>query len=232
MNIKELRTKHGLTLKELADKMEVSVATVSRWEKAPEKLKQETYQKLMEIFGEIQEESGDVVTIRVEVPQLTRIQAQFMSTLNLETLSEQISALGYLNHILRRSNTTTNYYRDLLLKEWKKDVRELVELLGTAILTKKWNTDAPMYYMVKLPTGQYLCKYQGEHKERYGYSVEKSELTVKTSTKEELETLFPEYKPFIVFEPYVEKPLNDVRKEFTVREKHSLLSPFGKTKKG
>ena len=32
-------TKQGLTLKDLADKMEVSVATVSRWEKAPEKLK-------------------------------------------------------------------------------------------------------------------------------------------------------------------------------------------------
>ena len=120
----------------------------------------------------------------------------------------------------------------MLLKEWDKDVSELVELLGTAILAKKWNTDAPMYYMIKLPTGQYLCKYQGEHKERYGYSVEKSELTVKTSTKEELETLFPEYKPFIVFEPYVEKPLNDVRKVFTIREKHSLLSPFGKTQKG
>ena len=53
MNIKELRTKQGLTLKDLADKMEVSVATVSRWEKAPEKLKQGTYQKLMEIFGDV-----------------------------------------------------------------------------------------------------------------------------------------------------------------------------------
>ena len=40
MNIKELRKKHGLALKDLADKMEVSVATVSRWEKAPEKMKQ------------------------------------------------------------------------------------------------------------------------------------------------------------------------------------------------
>ena len=232
MNIKELRMKSGLTLKDLAQKMETSVATISRWEKSPEKLKQETYQKLLEIFGEIQEEAGDIVTIRVDIPQLTGLQAQFMSTLNLDTLSSQISALGYLNYVLRSNNTTTHYYRGMLLKEWDKDVSELVELLGTAILAKKWNTYAPMYYMVKLPTGQYLCKYQGEHKERYGYSVEKSELTLRTSTKEELETLFPEYKPFIVFEPYEEKPLNDVRKVFTIREKHSLLSPFSPTKKG
>ena len=49
MNIKELRTKQGLTMKDLADKMEVSVATVSRWEKAPEELcrihLQETYRR-------------------------------------------------------------------------------------------------------------------------------------------------------------------------------------------
>ena len=168
MNIKELRTKQGLALKDLADKMEVSVATISRWEKSPEKLKQGTYQKLLEIFGEIQEESGDVVNIRVEVPQLTGIQAQFMSTLNLETLSAQISALGYLNYVLRSNNTTTHYYRGMLLKEWEKDVSELVELLGTAILTKKWNTEAPMYYMVKLPTGQYLINTKGSTRSAMG----------------------------------------------------------------
>ena len=138
MNIKELRMKSGLTLNDLAQKMEVSVATVSRWEKSPEKLKQETYQKLLEIFGEIKEVAEDIVTSRVDIPQLTGLQAQFMSTLNLDTLSSQISALGYLNYVLRSNNTTTHYYRGMLLKEWDKDVSDLVELLGTAILAKKW----------------------------------------------------------------------------------------------
>ena len=74
MNIKELRTKHGLTLKELADKMEVSVATVSRWEKAPEKLKQETYQKLTEplntaISQQKEKQQGEPKGIEKSKPQ-------------------------------------------------------------------------------------------------------------------------------------------------------------------
>ena len=224
MDIRKLRQEQGISQKALAEKMGVSVPTISRWEKEPEKLKQSTCQKLMEIFGDIQEESGDVVNIKVEVPKLTSIQAQFMSTMDLKDLSSQVNSLGYINYVLRSNSTTKHYYRALLLKEWEGDTCELVELLGRAVLAKKWHTDAPMYYMIKLPTGQYLCKYQGETRERYGYSVEKSELTLKTQTREELETLFPEYKFFIVFEPYVEQPLNSRRKGFTIRENHTLIT--------
>ena len=126
MDIRKLRQEQGISQKALAEKMGVSVPTISRWEKEPEKLKQSTCQKLMEIFGDIQEESGDVVNIKVEVPKLTSIQAQFMSTMDLKDLSSQVNSLGYINYVLRSNSTTEHYYRALLLKEWEGDTSELV----------------------------------------------------------------------------------------------------------
>lgn len=74
-----------------------------------------------------------------------------------------------------------------------------------AVLSQKWEVDyTNSSYVVKLPSGHYLCKYDDG---TIGWSIEFNRFSVKCNSKTELLKQYPEYSQYIVMESMTKEPV-------------------------
>lgn len=74
-----------------------------------------------------------------------------------------------------------------------------------AVIAQEWEVDyTGTSYVVKLPSGHYLCKYDDG---TVGWSIEFNRFSVKCNSKEALQKQYPEYSQYIVREKMTKEPV-------------------------
>lgn len=173
------------------------------------------------------ESSTKTVKVEVEIPELDYYEARFVDRLSKGTVKEKVSALGYLNYILKAKTTEyISWRRDLMQGKSFSDIDDIVDRIGRAILCGAYTLkkDTKEVYYIKLPSGHYLCKYDNGFT---GWTVEPNKFTVSSEVVDELKNSYPEYTDFISKEEVTSKPVRKEEKKvgFTISER------IGKTNK-
>ena len=169
----------------------------------------------------------NTVKVEVEIPELDYYEARFVDRLSKDTVKEKVSALGYLNYILKAKTTEyISWRRDLMQGKSFSDIDDIVDRIGRAILCGAYTIkkDTKEVYYIKLPSGHYLCKYDNGFT---GWTVEPNKFTVSSEVVDELKNSYPEYTDFISKEEITSKPMRKEEKKvgFTISER------IGKTDK-
>lgn len=169
----------------------------------------------------------NTVKVEVEIPELDYYEARFVDRLSKSTVKEKVSALGYLNYVLKAKTTEfISWRKDLMQGKSFSDVDDIVDRVGRAILCGAYTlkNDTKEVYYIKLPSGHYLCKYDNGFT---GWTVEPNKFTVSSEVVDELKNSYPEYTDFISKEEVISKPMRKDEKKvgFTISER------IGKTDK-
>lgn len=171
--------------------------------------------------------SVKTVKVEVEIPELDYYEARFVDRVGKSTVEEKVSALGYLNYVLKAKTTEfISWRKDLMQGKRFSDIDDIVDRVGRAILCGAYTLkkDTKEVYYIKLPSGHYLCKYDNGFT---GWTVEPNKFTVSSEVVDELKNSYPEYTDFISKEEVISKPVRHEEKKvgFTISER------IGKTDK-
>lgn len=171
--------------------------------------------------------SVKTVKVEVEIPELDYYEARFVDRVGKSTVEEKVSALGYLNYVLKAKTTEfISWRKDLMQGKSFSDIDDIVDRVGRAILCSAYTLkkDIKEVYYIKLPSGHYLCKYDNGFT---GWTVEPNKFTVSSEVVDELKNSYPEYTDFISKEEVISKPMRKDEKKvgFTISER------IGKTNK-
>lgn len=171
--------------------------------------------------------SVKTVKVEVEIPELDYYEARFVDRVGKSTVEEKVSALGYLNYVLKAKTTEfISWRKDLMQGKSFSDIDDIVDRVGRAILCGAYTLkkDTKEVYYIKLPSGHYLCKYDNGFT---GWTVEPNKFTVSSEVVDELKNSYPEYTDFISKEEVISKPMRKDEKKvgFTISER------IGKTDK-
>lgn len=171
--------------------------------------------------------SVKTVKVSVEIPELDYYEARFVDRVGKSTVEEKVSALGYLNYVLKAKTTEfISWRKDLMQGKSFSDIDDIVDRVGRAILCGAYTLkkDTKEVYYIKLPSGHYLCKYDNGFT---GWTVEPNKFTVSSEVVDELKNSYPEYTDFISKEEVISKPMRKDEKKvgFTISER------IGKTNK-
>lgn len=171
--------------------------------------------------------SVKTVKVEVEIPELDYYEARFVDRVSKSTVEEKVSALGYLNYVLKAKTTEfISWRKDLMQGKSFSDIDDIVDRVGRAILCGAYilKKDTKEVYYIKLPSGHYLCKYDNGFT---GWTVEPNKFTVSSEVVDELKNSYPEYTDFISKEEVISKPVRNEEKKvgFTISER------IGKTNK-
>ena len=171
--------------------------------------------------------SVKTVKVSVEIPELDYYEARFVDRVGKSTVEEKVSALGYLNYVLKAKTTEfISWRKDLMQGKSFSDIDDIVDRVGRAILCGAYilKKDTKEVYYIKLPSGHYLCKYDNGFT---GWTVEPNKFTVSSEVVDELKNSYPEYTDFISKEEVISKPMRHEEKKvgFTISER------IGKTDK-
>lgn len=169
----------------------------------------------------------NTVKVEVEIPELDYYEARFVDRLSKSTVKEKVSALGYLNYVLKAKTTEfISWRKDIMQGKSFSDIDDIVDRVGRAILCGAYTlkNDTKEVYYIKLPSGHYLCKYDNGFT---GWTVEPNKFTVSSEVVDELKNSYPEYTDFISKEEVISKPMRHEEKKvgFTISER------IGKTDK-
>ena len=171
--------------------------------------------------------SAKTVKVEVEIPELDYYEARFVDRVSKSTVEEKVSALGYLNYVLKAKTTEfISWRKDLMQGKSFSDIDDIVDRVGRAILCGAYilKKDTKEVYYIKLPSGHYLCKYDNGFT---GWTVEPNKFTVSSEVVDELKNSYPEYTDFISKEEVISKPMrkDETKVGFTISER------IGKTNK-
>lgn len=171
--------------------------------------------------------SVKTVKVSVEIPELDYYEARFVDRVGKSTVEEKVSALGYLNYVLKAKTTEfISWRKDLMQGKSFSDIDDIVDRVGRAILCGAYTLkkDTKEVYYIKLPSGHYLCKYDNGFT---GWTVEPNKFTVSSEVVDELKNSYPEYTDFISKEEVISKSMRKDEKKvgFTISER------IGKTNK-
>lgn len=191
-----------------------------------EKTKKESVREVDETNNEIKS-NVNTVRVEIEIPELDYYEARFVDILSKSMVKEKVGALGYLNYVLKAKTTEyISWRRDLMQGKTYSDMDDIIDRIGRAILCGAYTLKKKVteVYYVKLPSGHYLCKYDGGFT---GWTVEPNKFTVSSSSVEELKEHYPEYADFISKEEVENLPPKKDKKKvgFTISER------IGKTDK-
>lgn len=165
--------------------------------------------------------SVKTVKVSVEIPELDYYEARFVDRVGKSTVEEKVSALGYLNYVLKAKTTEfISWRKDLMQGKSFSDIDDIVDRVGRAILCGAYilKKDTKEVYYIKLPSGHYLCKYDNGFT---GWTVEPNKFTVSSEVVDELKNSYPEYTDFISKEEVISKPVRHEEKKvgFTISER-------------
>lgn len=241
MKEKILKSLESMTKKELCEAIGIHYTTLSKFLNDDLKSirkdsidKVSNYYKMLDVEEKVktvlegeEEYSNKTVKVEVEIPELDYYEARFVDRLSKSTVKEKVSALGYLNYVLKAKTTEfISWRKDLMQGKSFHDVDDIVDRVGRAILCGAYilKKDTKEVYYIKLPSGHYLCKYDNGFT---GWTVEPNKFTVSSEVVDELKNSYPEYTDFISKEEVISKPVRHEEKKvgFTISER------IGKTDK-
>lgn len=236
-----LKSLESMTKKELCEAIGIHYDTLSKFLNDDLKSirkdsidKVSNYYKMLDVEEKVktvlevnEEYSNKTVKVEVEIPELDYYEARFVDRLSKSTVKEKVSALGYLNYVLKAKTTEfISWRKDLMQGKSFHDVDDIVDRVGRAILCGAYTlkNDTKEVYYIKLPSGHYLCKYDNGFT---GWTVEPNKFTVSSEVVDELKNSYPEYTDFISKEEVISKPVRHEEKKvgFTISER------IGKTDK-
>ena len=203
-----------------------SIDKVSNYYKMLDKML-DTEEKVKTVLENKEEFSNKTVKVEVEIPELDYYEARFVDRVGKSTVEEKVSALGYLNYVLKAKTTEfISWRKDLMQGKSFSDIDDIVDRVGRAILCGAYTLkkDTKEVYYIKLPSGHYLCKYDNGFT---GWTVEPNKFTVSSEVVDELKNSYPEYTDFISKEEVIFNPMRKDEKKvgFTISER------IGKTDK-
>lgn len=241
MREKLLKSLESMTKKELCEAIGIHYATLSKFldedfatirKDSIDKVS--NYYKMLDVEEKVktvlenkEEYSNKTVKVEVEIPELDYYEARFVDRVSKSTVEEKVSALGYLNYVLKAKTTEfISWRKDLMQGKSFSDIDDIVDRVGRAILCGAYilKKDTKEVYYIKLPSGHYLCKYDNGFT---GWTVEPNKFTVSSEVVDELKNSYPEYTDFISKEEVISKPMRKDEKKvgFTISER------IGKTNK-
>lgn len=94
------------------------------------------------------------VKVEVEIPELDYYEARFVDRVGKSTVEEKVSALGYLNYVLKAKTTEfISWRKDLMQGKSFSDIDDIVNRVGRAILCGAYTLkkDTKEVYYIKLP---------------------------------------------------------------------------------
>lgn len=241
MKEKILKSLESMTKKELCEAIGIHYATLSKFLNDDLKSirkdsidKVSNYYKMLDVEEKVktvlegnEEYSNKTVKVEVEIPELDYYEARFVDRVGKSTVEEKVSALGYLNYVLKAKTTEfISWRKDLMQGKSFSDIDDIVDRVGRAILCGAYilKKDTKEVFCIKLPSGHYLCKYDNGFT---GWTVEPNKFTVSSEVVDELKNSYPEYTDFISKEEVISKPVRHEEKKvgFTISER------IGKTDK-
>lgn len=186
---------------------------VDSWQKVKDYYSKSEIDKKVDTSVKTVDNSVNYISVKIDIPKLSKDEASFVDTLNKSTMMEKVSSLGYINYVLKSKTQSMIYWRSVLMRNRNySEIDDMVDRLGRAVLCSAYTVEEERtLYYVKLPSEHYLCKYKNGD---IGWSVEPNKYTV-VSTKEDLAEKYPEYSSFIVEKPKEEK----VKRRFTISER-------------
>lgn len=208
----QLKTKTKLKLME---ELEISYRTLQRAIDG-ETIRKDIYDKVMKrlnltyiddyVKNTISNQDTIVEHDKDEVVKVTPMEDEYLKKLSFGDEFRSMRNVGLINILYygKYDSVMEDRYKITEGMDREQYGQSFVRMCK-AVLAQKWEVDyTNSSYVVKLPSGHYLCKYDDG---TIGWSIEFNRFSVKCNSKTELLKQYPEYSQYIVMESMTKEPV-------------------------
>ena len=212
----QLNTKTKLKLME---ELEISYRTLQRAIEG-ETIRKDIYDRIMDRLDKYKKKStfeeylknridsleNTVEYNKEEVVKVTPMEDEYLKKLSFDDEFRSMRNVGLINILYygKYDSVMEDRYRITEGMDREQYGQSFVRMCR-AVLAQKWEVDyTNSSYVVKLPSGHYLCKYDDG---TIGWSIEFNRFSVKGNSKTELLKQYPEYSQYIVMESMTKEPV-------------------------
>lgn len=220
MELKELLNKElkSKTKLKLMEELEISYRTLQRAING-ETIRKDIYDKIMDRLNEkskiksiddyVEEKikgEGYIKKPKDEVVKVTPKEDEYLKKLSFGDEFRRLRNVGLINilYYSKYESVMEDRYKITEGMDREQYGQSFVRMCK-AVLAQEWEVDyTGSSYVVKLPSGHYLCKYDDG---TLGWSIEFNRFSVKCNSKEDLRKEYPEYSQYIVMESMTKEPV-------------------------
>ena len=212
----QLKTKTKLKLME---ELEISYRTLQRAIEG-ETIRKDIYDRIMDRLDKYKKKStfdeylkdridsleNTVEYNKEEVVKVTPMEDEYLKKLSFGDEFRSMRNVGLINILYygKYDSVMEDRYKITEGMDREQYGQSFVRMCK-AVLAQKWEVDyTNSSYVVKLPSGHYLCKYDDG---TIGWSIEFNRFSVKCNSKTELIKQYPEYSQYIVMESMTKEPV-------------------------
>nr|DAW66514.1 MAG TPA: hypothetical protein [Caudoviricetes sp.] len=211
----QLKTKTKLKLME---ELEISYRTLQKalngdtirkdiYDKIMDSLKEQPKIKSIDDYVEEKIKNIDYTKeAKKELVKVTPKEDEYLKKLSFGDEFRRLRNIGLINILYFSKYDSVMEDRYKITEGYDRDqYGESFVRMCKAVLAQEWEVDySGSAYVVKLPSGHYLCKYDDG---TVGWSIEFNRFSVKYNSKSELEKQYPEYSQYIVAESMTKEPV-------------------------
>lgn len=220
MELKELLNEElkSKTKLKLMEELEISYRTLQRAING-ETIRKDIYDKIMDRLNEkskikslddyVEEKikgEGYIKKPKDEVVKVTPKEDEYLKKLSFGDEFRRLRNVGLINilYYSKYESVMEDRYKITEGMDREQYGQSFVRMCK-AVLAQEWEVDyTGSSYVVKLPSGHYLCKYDDG---TLGWSIEFNRFSVKCNSKEDLRKEYPEYSQYIVMESMTKEPV-------------------------
>lgn len=220
MELKELLNKElkSKTKLKLMEELEISYRTLQRAING-ETIRKDIYDKIMDRLNEkskikslddyVEEKikgEGYIKKPKDDVVKVTPKEDEYLKKLSFGDEFRRLRNVGLINvlYYSKYESVMEDRYKITEGMDREQYGQSFVRMCK-AVLAQEWEVDyTGSSYVVKLPSGHYLCKYDDG---TLGWSIEFNRFSVKCNSKEDLRKEYPEYSQYIVMESMTKEPV-------------------------
>nr|DAH20006.1 MAG TPA: Transcriptional regulator, LacI family regulator, Lacl family, Protein.33A [Bacteriophage sp.] len=212
MTIKELLEEQlkAKTKLKLTQELDISYGTLQRalngetirkdvFEKIRDKLEKEKRFKGLDDYKEPK-------PVKENLVKVTPMEDEYLKKLSFGDEFRRLRNVGLINILYYSKFDSVMEDRYKITEGYDREqYGESFVRMCKAVLAQEWEVDyIGSAYVVKLPSGHYLCKYDDG---TVGWSIEFNRFSVKCNSKEALQKQYPEYSQYIVREKMTKEPV-------------------------
>lgn len=212
----QLKTKTKLKLME---EFEISYGTLQRAIEG-ETIRKDIYDRIMDRLDKYKKKStfeeylknridsleNTVEHDKEEVVKVTPMEDEYLKKLSFDDEFRSMRNVGLINILYYGKYDSVMEDRYKITEGMNREqYGQSFVRMCKAVLAQKWEVDyTNSSYVVKLPSGHYLCKYDDD---TIGWSIEFNRFSVKCNSKTDLLKQYPEYSQYIVMESMTKEPV-------------------------
>lgn len=203
----------------LMEELEISYRTLQRAIEG-ETIRKDIYDRIMDRLDKYKKKStfeeylknkidsleNTVEHDKEEVVKVTPMEDEYLKKLSFDDEFRSMRNVGLINILYygKYDSVMEDRYKITEGMDREQYGQSFVRMCK-AVLAQKWEVDyTNSSYVVKLPSGHYLCKYDDG---TIGWSIEFNRFSVKCNSKTELLKQYPEYSQYIVMESMTKEPV-------------------------